>query len=129
MKKTIAQALLITLAVAGMGTAPASAAEEGGVLSVIVGMPLKAASVATTLVVGTPIAVARKIGNNTCDMTKAVAGDDSNPLMTGAVGLFVAPVGVIAGTAEGGFYGVKNSMVHVDKPFSKDQFSLGEYGN
>lgn len=128
MKKTFALTLS-TLAVLSTCALPAHAAEEGGVLSVVVGMPLKAVSVAAAVVVGTPIAIARKIGNNTVDMTKNVAGDDNNPVMTGLSGIVAAPIGVVAGAVEGSYYGVSNAVTNVDKPFSKEQMSLGEYGN
>ncbi|HEY9787836.1 MAG TPA: hypothetical protein V6D17_20785 [Candidatus Obscuribacterales bacterium] len=127
MRKVLA-ATLCSLALTTAGVAPAFA-EGDGVASVVVGYPLRAASIATTTVLGTPIALFRSMKHDTCEMTKAMAGDDQNAVLIGFSALAGVPLGMVTGTYKGLTRGVGNAIVHSDKPFSKDQFSLEELGD
>jgi hypothetical protein len=122
--KKLCAAFLCGLAISTLAVAPAFA-DDDGVLSVVVGMPLKGASVATAMVVGLPVAIVRKSAENTKEQTKKVAGDNANPVMTGLAALVGLPIGLVSGTIDGSQAGFKNSL-KFDKPFSKEQFSLGD---
>lgn len=123
MKKFCA-AFLSVLTVSVFAVTPALA-DDDGVLSVVVGMPIKGASVATSMVIGVPVAIIRKSAENTKDQTKKIAGDNANPVMTGLSALVGLPIGLVSGTIDGSQAGFKNSL-KCDKPFSKEQFSLGD---
>ncbi len=98
---------------------------DDGVLSVVVGMPLKGASVATSMVVGVPVAIVRKSAQNTKEQTQKVAGDNANPFMTGFAAIVGLPIGMVSGAIDGSQSGFKNSL-KCDKAFSKEQFSMGD---
>jgi hypothetical protein len=122
--KKLCAAFLSGLAISSLAVMPAFA-DGDGVLSVVVGMPLKGASVATAMVVGVPVAIARKTAQNTKEQTKKVAGDSSNPVMTGFAALVGVPIGLVSGTIDGSQAGFKNS-IKCDKAFTKEQFSMGD---
>ncbi len=123
MKKFCA-AFLSGLAICTFAVTPAFA-DGDGVLSVVVGMPLKGASVATSMVIGIPVAILRKSTENTKDETNKLAGDNGNFVMKGLAGLVGLPIGIVSGTIDGSQSGFKNSL-KCDKPFTKEQFSFGD---
>ena len=122
--KKLSAAFLAGMIVSVLAVAPAQA-DDDGVLSVVVGMPMKGASVATSMVVGIPVAIVRKSTEATKDQTKKVAGDNANPVMTGFSALVGLPIGIMSGTIDGSRTGFKNAL-KCDKPFTKEQFSLGD---
>jgi hypothetical protein len=92
--------------------------------------PLRVVSVSAALVVGTPVAIARRTGVRIRDYTAAAAdnigGKDHFPPNFFA-SFFSVPAGTLVGVSEGCYYGPKNAIVHgVDKPFSLDSFSLAD---
>ncbi len=122
--KKLSAAFLAGMVISTLAVAPAFA-DDDGVLSVVVGMPLKGASVATSMVIGIPVAIVRKSAEATKEQTKKVAGDKANPVMTGFSALVGMPIGIMSGTIDGTKKGFKNSL-KCDKPFTKEQFSLGD---
>jgi hypothetical protein len=92
--------------------------------------PVKALAVGAGLVVGTPVAVVRQTAERsmgiTGDFADKIGGKDSLPPVLFASVLGV-PFGLLVGSAEGVYFGGKNAIQHgVEKPFSKESFSLGE---
>ncbi|HEY9867571.1 MAG TPA: hypothetical protein V6D08_00065 [Candidatus Obscuribacterales bacterium] len=90
-------------------------------------VPVRLAAFATGVVFGTPIAIVRKIAENTADATKSAAGGSDNKLKLAAGSLVGLPVGIFTGSLEGAWLGWSNSWEHSsEKPFGKESFSLGE---
>ena len=115
-------------ALMSMAQAPAMADDAKSMVTNVALMPVKAASIATGLVVGVPVAIMRKSSNRTIEYTgnfgdKIGGKDHMVPMMFGSVmGL---PAGVIVGTGEGVFYSGKNAFSHsVEKPFCLASMSL-----
>jgi len=109
---------------------PASADEPMGMLKNTAMFPVRALGVGAGMVVGTPVAVTRRVSNRCIGYTGTFAdkigGKDSLPPVLFASVLGV-PFGMIAGSAEGVYFGGKNGIVHgAQKPFSIESFSLGE---
>ncbi len=129
MKKSTLSALAAAAVTIG-SVLPACADEPKDMLKNTAMFPVKALAISTGMVVGTPVAVTRRVSNRCIEYTQTFAdkigGKDSLPPVLFASVLGV-PFGVIAGSAEGIYFGGKNSIVHgSDKPFSKESFSLGE---
>jgi hypothetical protein len=75
-------------------------------------------------VVGTPVCVVRKFKDEEINGTRGIAGDTSNPLLLIPAGAFWLPLALLYTGMEAPAYAIKNSWM-ADKPFSKEQFSLG----
>jgi len=102
-----------------------SAFADSDALKTIGKSPLNAASIAAGIVAGTPIAIVRKTGRQYMGCVKEFKKDSNTYKFWGAV--YSAPVAVTAGLIKGAIYGPKNALHYsVDKPFSKDAFSLGD---
>jgi len=87
--------------------------------------PASVASVATGTAVGTPIAIVRKTKSQFIGCLKEYKKDSNAYKAMGAA--CSAIVAVPAGAVKGTLCGAKNAVVHsVDKPFSKESFSLGD---
>lgn len=128
MKKVLA-ATLSVLALTTASVAPVFAADDDGVMYVMVGMPYRGASTATSMVFGTPIAIGRMSAKKTMEITNEIAGDDANIVMKGLSAFIGIPLGIVAGTGLGTVYGISNSIKNTpEKPFTKEQFSLAELG-
>ncbi|HEY9786471.1 MAG TPA: hypothetical protein V6D17_13775 [Candidatus Obscuribacterales bacterium] len=125
MNKILAAALC-SLAVTTSVYLPASAKDIGETAKAVFMVPVKLVSFSAGALVGTPIAVVRMTSKNTVQATKDISGKDANPIKVGFASLLGLPIGVVTGTVEGGYYGMENAAIHTDKPFSKEQFSLGE---
>lgn len=126
----IAISALTLLAVSFASLAPARADEPKEMLKNTAMFPVKALAVSAGLVFGTPVAVVRQTTERSKGITSAFAdeigGKDSLPPVLFA-SLLGVPFGVLVGTGEGVYFGGKNAIEHgVEKPFSKDSFSLGE---
>ncbi len=89
-------------------------------------LPFKSVAFAVGAVVGTPICMARKIVDEEKDGIKGCVGDTDKQHMRIIAGMFWLPFAATVGAAEAPVYSTINSLVNADKPFSKDQFSLGE---
>lgn len=130
MKKKTAIALCSLAVMAGF-TAPAKAADSDSIcdkFGCVAMAPFKAAALLPGIVIGTPIAVTRKVAEESMDATKKVAHDSSNPAFLLAAGIVGLPIGMFVGGVEGLYYGPANAFTNHDKPFSKEAFSLGEIG-
>lgn len=127
-KTRAAKLALLALFATVMGTSPAMADEPKTMAENAVLFPVRAASVASGLVVGIPVAVLRRTSNRVIEYTGNFADqiggkDHIPPMIFGSVlGL---PCGMIVGTGEGVYYGGKNAFANsVEKPFSLAAFSL-----
>lgn len=90
--------------------------------------PVRAASVASGLVVGIPVAVVRRSSNRCIEFTgnfaDKIGGKEHIPPMviSSVMGM---PFGLLVGTGEGMYWGSRNAFSNsVEKPFSKAAFSL-----
>ncbi len=130
MKKTLA----VALALSALSVTPITSAraDDGfkDAAKQTVKLPLRAAGVATGLVVGVPMAITRKASNRMIDYTQSFAdkigGHTSAPpvIFASMVGL---PFGMLVGTAEGVYVGGTNAIQQgVEKPFSLESMSLAE---
>ncbi len=75
--------------------------------------------------VGTPICAVRRIAYNEKYGLHGMIGDTDNKLAIVSAGTFWLPFSVVIGVAEAPCYSFKHSICNNDKPFSKEQFSLG----
>ncbi len=125
MKKQLA--LLGALAVVGGVAMPANAADKGEMLTTVAMVPVKTVALVTGAVFGTPVAVVRKVTEESIDATKTVAHSDS-PFMLGAASVIGVPIGVFKGGIEGLWLGSYNSYSNNDKPFCLESFSMGDMG-
>jgi len=88
-------------------------------------IPLGAASMASGIVVGTPVAIVRKTGGQYVECLNEFKNDSNTWKFWGA--FYSLPVAVTAGLVKGAVYGPKNAIGHsINRPFSKEAFSLGE---
>lgn len=128
--KKIAITALTLLAIGAGSVLPACADDNKEMMHNAAMFPVRALGMGTALVVGTPIAVTRRVSNRvigiTSDFADKIGGKDNFPPVAGAAILGV-PFGIIVGTGEGLYYGGKNAISHsVEKPFSSASFSLEE---
>lgn len=91
--------------------------------------PVRTLALGSGLVVGCPVAVVRRVSNRcieyTGNMADKIGGKNNLPPVLFASVLGV-PFGVVAGSAEGVYYGGKNAISNcIEHPFSKESFSLG----
>jgi len=127
-KSTFSALFLLAL---GLGSAlPASADESKEMLKNVGMFPVRTLALGAGLLVGTPIAISRRTADRCSEYTgnfaDKIGGKDHLPPVLFASVLGV-PFGVIAGTSEGVYLGGKNAIANcVEKPFSKESFSLGE---
>jgi hypothetical protein len=89
--------------------------------------PRTAASFTAGVFLGTPVAMVRKSKEEVVSMAKDITDNSKNPLYLGLAGSLALPFGAWAGTLDGAISSMKNSALYsVDRPFSKDSFSLGD---
>lgn len=125
MKKQICAAFAMALVGSCLTALPARA-DDGGLHGIMM-IPVRLVAFGAGAVVGTPIAIVRKIAENDKDMANSAAGDDANPLLKGGAMLVTLPFAVFKGGLEGAYWGVSNSWTNSsEKPFSGESFSLGE---
>ncbi|HEY9734062.1 MAG TPA: hypothetical protein V6C89_19285 [Drouetiella sp.] len=127
------QAIALSLTVLTIAPMSAARADEDGLRDAArqtVRLPLRAAGVATGLVVGVPMAVTRRASNRMIEYTNSFAdkigGHTSAPpvIFASIVGL---PYGLLVGSAEGVYMGGTNAIQQgVEKPFSLESLSLSE---
>jgi len=128
--KKSALSILSLVAIAALSTLPASADNDYGTIAKNTAMfPVRTLALGSGLVVGTPVAVVRRVSSRcieyTGNMADKIGGKGNLPPVLFASVLGV-PFGVVAGSAEGVYYGGKNAINNcVEHPFSKDSFSLG----
>lgn len=132
MKKSIISALAL-VAVSVMTSLPAFAEHENNYSEMAKNtamFPVRTLALGSGIVIGTPIAIVRRVSNRcieyTGNMADKIGGKNSLPPVLFASVLGV-PFGLIAGTAEGVYYGGKNAIDNcVEHPLSKDLISLGD---
>lgn len=127
------QAIALSLAALTVAPMTAARADDDGLRDAArqtVRLPLRAAGVATGLVVGVPMAVTRRASNRMLEYTNSFAdkigGHTSAPpvIFASLVGM---PYGLLVGSAEGVYMGGTNAIQQgVDKPFSLQSLSLSE---
>ena len=89
-----------------------------------------AVAVGSGMAVGVPLAMAKRMAFRSINITNQFAdqiGGHENlpPVMFASV--LGVPFGLICGGAEGAYLGSKNAIAHgVEKPFSKESFSMGD---
>ncbi len=109
---------------------PAMADDTKSMVRNTVMLPVRAASVATGLAVGIPVAIMRRSGKNCVEynesMADSIGGHKSLPPKFMA-GVLSVPAGIIVGTGEGLYYGGKNAFSKsAEHPFSLATLSLDE---
>lgn len=129
MKKT-AISILALVTLASVSSLPASAENDfGGMAKSTAMFPVRTVALGAGLVVGTPVAVVRRVSNRCIEYTSnfadKIGGKDNLPPVLFA-SMMGVPFGIISGSAEGVYFGGKNAISNcVEHPFSKDSFSLG----
>ena len=127
-KVRAAKLALLAVFASVCGANPAMADEAKSMAKAAVLLPVRAASVASGLAVGIPVAIVRRASNRCIEFSGSFADNIGGkehipPMMMGAV--LGMPFGLIVGTGEGCYYGGKNAFSNcVEKPFSKASFSL-----
>lgn len=122
MSRNLAPILAVCIALAGFLPAKADDSAKGVMM-----IPVRLVAFATGAVIGTPIAIVRKVAENTTNMSGQASGKSDNPLLRGVAAVFIFPFAVFKGGLEGGYLGTANSWKNSsDKPFSADSFSLGD---
>jgi hypothetical protein len=129
-KKSAASILaLVTVAVASALPALADDNDYTTMAKNTAMFPVRTLALGSGMVVGCPVAVLRRVSNRcieyTGNMADKIGGKNNLPPVLFASVLGV-PFGLVAGSAEGMYYGGKNAITNcVEHPFSKDSFSLG----
>lgn len=128
-KSAISILTLVTLAIGS--SLPALADDDyKGMAKNTAMFPVRTLALGSGVVVGTPIAVTRRVSNRCIGYTQTFAdqigGKEHLPPVLFASVLGV-PFGLLAGSAEGVYFGGKNAISNcVEHPFSKESFSLGD---
>lgn len=128
MKKSL-YTLLAALALTSTLSGPAKAEDSKEMATNAAWFPVKAVLVGSGMVVGIPVAITRRCSNRCLEYTRNFAdnigGKEHIPPMFFASFMGI-PFGLIAGTAEGVYYGGKNAIVNGagEKPFQLATFSL-----
>jgi hypothetical protein len=105
-----------------VSAAPAASAKKNYGLSAL---PLRVCSIVTGTIVGTPVCMWRCSVWEEKYATKGMVGDTDDKFLQAAAGTFWLPLGAMTGVCEAPLSALKRSYANSDKPFSKDQFSLG----
>lgn len=111
---------------------PVLAADEtvsfGNVIDGVAFTTVKLVKFTACSAVGVPFAMVRKSLHATGKTAESVTGKTDNGLAVVAAEAALLPLGVFYGSLEGIGYGVGNSWENAahDKPFTKNNFSLGD---
>jgi hypothetical protein len=92
-------------------------------------LPVYLAGIATGAAVGMPVSLVRRSIWEEKQGIQGLCGDSKNKLAIISAGAFWLPFSAFLGAAEAPVMGPVNSLKNYDKPFSKDQFSLGALGD
>lgn len=92
------------------------------------GLTVGSASFVAGCLVGTPIAICRRTKISTVKSARELYSTEHNPIILVASSPLIFPRGMFNGTLAGLLYGVADSLVNLDKPFSKACFSIGDFG-
>lgn len=114
------------------GTSPAAApapSTSSSKKSFSIGrLPVFIAGVATGAFVGMPISLVRRFIWEEKQGIQGLVGDSTNKAAIVSAGAFWLPFSALLGCSEAPVMGPVNSIKNYDKPFSKEQFSLGAIG-
>jgi hypothetical protein len=114
MSRNLAPILAACIALAGFIPAHAENSANGVLM-----IPVRLVAFATGAVIGTPIAVVRKVAENTTTMSGDATGKSDNVLLRGVAGIAILPFAVFKGGLEGAYCGTANSWKNSsEKPFS-----------
>lgn len=75
--------------------------------------------------VGLPVCLVRRFAHNVVAGARGMLGDSENPALVIPAAAIWSPLAFCVSVMESPVYAVRNAWM-ADKPFSKDQFSLGE---
>jgi hypothetical protein len=75
--------------------------------------------------VGLPVCLARRFVHGAVSGSHGMVGDTENPLLVVPAAVIWSPLAFVTATMECPVYAIRNAWM-ADKPFSKEQFSLGE---
>ncbi|MBX9724478.1 MAG: hypothetical protein K2X81_23915 [Candidatus Obscuribacterales bacterium] len=98
---------------------PTSASSKGS------DAPLMVLGVPAGFVAGTPICFLRRFAHDEASGTRGIVGESNNKMLLLPAGAVYLPFAIFTSFVEAPVYAFRNSWM-ADKPFSKDQFSLGE---
>lgn len=128
MFRTLAPAMAAFIALSSFVPAFAdSSAKTDSCVKGAMMIPVKFVAFTTGAVVGTPIAVVRKVCQNTTIMSGEASKNSTNPLLRVTTAACIFPMAAFKGSIEGSVLGTENSWKNSsEKPFSADSFSLGE---
>ncbi len=100
----------------------------GNVIDGVAFTTAKLVKFTTCSAVGVPFAMVRKSLHSTGKTAETVTGKTDNSVAVVAAEAALLPLGVFYGSLEGIGYGVQNSWDNAahDKPFTKNNFSLGD---
>lgn len=127
MKRTLAATLAIA-ALAAFGATPAYAESEGTMAKQALMLPVRLVAMGAGMVVGVPVAIARRSSNRTIEFTESFAeniGGKEHIIPMAFASVMGVPFGLLVGTGEGVYAGGQNAVSHGwEKPFSLDSMSL-----
>ena len=89
-------------------------------------MPKKLLGIIAGVVVGTPVSAVRKSIDEEKHGISDMCGYNNKARAVIPAAVFLAPFMLVTGVLEAPFYALNNSLVNHAKPFSKEQFSLGD---
>jgi len=92
-------------------------------------LPAYVAGIATGAFVGMPISAVRRFAWEEKQGIQGLVGDSKNKVAIYSAGAFWLPFSALLGACEAPVMGPVNSLRYSDRPFSKDQFSLGLLGD
>jgi hypothetical protein len=89
-------------------------------------LPVRALGVFSGIVVGTAVSAVRKPIDEDKFAVNDLRGENRQGRVTIPAAVLWAPFAAVTGILEAPFFALHNSLVNYHKPFSKEQFSLGE---
>ncbi len=92
-------------------------------------LPLYLAGIAAGACLGMPVSLVRRTIWEEKQGIQGLCGDSTNKVAIVSAGAFWLPFSAFLGAVEAPVMGPVNSLRNYDKPFSKDQFSLGALGD
>ena len=118
---------ILAVSILGSVCLPAWAdSTNGSSSSGIAAIPKKALGFICGAAVATPVSLVRRIIAEDKEGIKGMVGETDNKFSQVAAGSFWFPFSMILGACEAPLYGPLNSLVNVNKPFSKEQMGLGD---
>lgn len=113
-----------TVAASSTASSGASSSSGGGGSSSSNPVTMAAGMVAG-FAVGWPVCLVRRLKRDAIQGARGIAGETDNPILLGTAGAIWLPLAFCTSFLEAPVYAARNSFM-AEKPFSKDQFSLGD---